>query len=246
VNVSGIFSKPGMMKRGTPVQVTYSSPSGAHSGSYDAETTYSDDGCSLSFQFYIENLIEPGTWNVSAMYPPVDGLVFGHTQVQVVPLDPKQDLDGDGLLNSWEQDGIDINQDGQVDLNLATLGADPYHKDVFLEIDYMGHHKPFDKSISDLFSVFGDSPVSNPDGSNGIRLHVDIDDNIPHSCYTTWDKDYPLIKTEYFGTAKQRSDLNAENIIRAKREAYNYGVFGHSGGAWGAGGEWQGYLRLVC
>jgi hypothetical protein len=76
MTVSGMFSKPGM-KRGMPIQVTYSSPSGARSGTYEVEPEYGD--CSFMFQFSIENLTQPGTWEVSAMYPPVDGLVFGHT-----------------------------------------------------------------------------------------------------------------------------------------------------------------------
>jgi len=51
------------------------------------------------------------------------------------------DYDGDGLLNDWENAGIDYDGDGTLDLDLTTLGANPYHKDLFVEIDVRrGYH----------------------------------------------------------------------------------------------------------
>jgi hypothetical protein len=186
-----------------------------------------------------------GTWSIRALW----GEVEARTTFEVVEkegwgkpkLDPKQDLDGDGLLNSWEQDGIDVNQDGRVDLNLATLGADPYHKDVFLEIDYIEHHKPFDESISKLISIFADSPTQNPDGKTGISLHVELGDEIPHKDIISWDEE-SSIRANYLGSAEQRSDANNENIITAKQAVYHYALFVHhtldeegnpKAGAWG-------------
>jgi len=46
------------------------------------------------------------------------------------------DSDGDGLLDSWEQSGMDENNDGTIDLNLAALGASKNQKDIFVEVDY--------------------------------------------------------------------------------------------------------------
>src|SRR5215212_8851250 len=56
------------------------------------------------------------------------------------------DNDGDGLLNVWEQHGIDINNDGQIDLILP--GANPLHKDIYIEVDFMQFHRPRDISIN--------------------------------------------------------------------------------------------------
>ncbi len=57
------------------------------------------------------------------------------------PLYAHLDTDGDGLLDHWEQFGIDFNSDGVVDLDLSSLdpvsSANPNRKDVFVEIDYM-------------------------------------------------------------------------------------------------------------
>src|SRR5262249_46846874 len=47
------------------------------------------------------------------------------------------DVDGDGLWDDWEMFGIDTNGDGQVDLDLPRLGADPNSSDIFLRLDYM-------------------------------------------------------------------------------------------------------------
>jgi YVTN family beta-propeller protein len=101
---------------------------------------------------------------------------------------PGIDDDGDGLLNDWETNGLDLNSDGVIDLDLPAMGADPMHIDIFVEIDYMvqpmvcwplncqpGHsHRPKPDGIERIVEAFDDAPVTNPDGSTGIRLHVDF------------------------------------------------------------------------
>jgi hypothetical protein len=49
------------------------------------------------------------------------------------------DSDQDGLYDHWETKGggIDIDQDGVIDLDLAAMGADPTHRDLFIEIDWL-------------------------------------------------------------------------------------------------------------
>lgn len=44
------------------------------------------------------------------------------------------DSDGDSLLDSWETGGYDANGDGTIDIDLPTLGTNPYRRDVLLEI----------------------------------------------------------------------------------------------------------------
>jgi hypothetical protein len=53
------------------------------------------------------------------------------------------DSDGDGLLDHWETTGIDMDQDGIVDINLAQMGADPNKRDLFLEIDWLADQATF-------------------------------------------------------------------------------------------------------
>ncbi|MGR8930975.1 MAG: hypothetical protein ACU836_10060 [Gammaproteobacteria bacterium] len=47
------------------------------------------------------------------------------------------DSDQDGLLDHWEEDGIDIDQDGVSDLDLKAMGADVCKRDLFVEIDWL-------------------------------------------------------------------------------------------------------------
>jgi hypothetical protein len=89
------------------------------------------------------------------------------------------DTDGDGLWDDWERFGIDNDGDGVVDLNLPALGADPMHKDIFLEIDWMDcavaggdcaatdthSHQPHPAAVQAMIDAFANAPgIVNPDG----------------------------------------------------------------------------------
>jgi alpha-tubulin suppressor-like RCC1 family protein len=113
---------------------------------------------------------------------------------RTTPVDVLLDTDGDGLLDDWEINGYDANGDGIVDVNLPAMGANPLRKDIFVEVDYMvdygtcsagqctpGHsHRPSPVAIARVVGAFANAPVSNPDGSAGITLHVDVSEAIPH------------------------------------------------------------------
>jgi Big-like domain-containing protein len=47
------------------------------------------------------------------------------------------DSDQDGLLDHWETTGIDMDQDGIVDLDLPAMGANPNVRDLFIEMDWI-------------------------------------------------------------------------------------------------------------
>lgn len=97
------------------------------------------------------------------------------------------DTDGDNLPNTWETEGLDIDADGSVDLDLPAMGASPNHKDVFIEVDWMNKSAtciwvicwggrsfaPDQSALDDVRAAFANSPVNNPDGTQGIRLHID-------------------------------------------------------------------------
>ncbi len=108
------------------------------------------------------------------------------------------DTDGDGIPDCWETQGACI--DGKMVLDLPKMGADPNHKDLFVEIDYMScrpetgipcpilpngmpdfHEHLFPQAAQDkVKAAFANAPVSNPDGRTGINLHLLIDERIPH------------------------------------------------------------------
>jgi len=159
------------------------------------------------------------------------------------PLMGYLDSDGDGLYNQWERYGIDMNGDGTVDLDLPALGADWRYKDLFIEIDYMGpnatapappphDHNPDPDAINDVKNAFRNAPVDNPNGTQGIALHIEVDEPIlHHDIMNVWD-DFDSNKTNYFGTPTQRSDPNSVNILAAKRLVYRYALFIHQFARW--------------
>lgn len=108
-----------------------------------------------------------------------DGLlsqdVFGR-MVEVL-----QDSDGDGLLDVWETAGVDVDEDGTIDLNLPALGADPQHKDLFLELDYVAGQAPDRQDIQAMKAAFAAAPVNNPDATAGINLWVDTGNLVDNS-----------------------------------------------------------------
>jgi len=80
---------------------------------------------------------------------------------------PGGDADGDGLPDDWERAGE--TPDG------APLpGADPAHKDVYVQLNYGSTVDPLSSSEqTQLREAWAAMPVENPDGTTGITLHLD-------------------------------------------------------------------------
>jgi len=85
------------------------------------------------------------------------------------------DTDGDGL-----PDGDEVL--GTIDgLNLPAMGVNPRHKDILMEFDWFTDaldcgqhsHQPTAGAIARVTQAFATSPVTNPDGVNGIHLISD-------------------------------------------------------------------------
>jgi uncharacterized repeat protein (TIGR01451 family) len=88
------------------------------------------------------------------------------------------DADGDGLLDGWEQHGFNDEEDTVIDVDLPALGANPLRKDAFVEVDCLvasdHSHCPRLDAITDAVQSFANAPVSNPDGTTGVQLHLDV------------------------------------------------------------------------
>ena len=152
------------------------------------------------------------------------------------------DSDADGLPDVWETSGLDVNGDSVIDLNLSAMGADPRHKDLFVEIDAMAGRVPDPRAIDDVRAAFARVPnglINNPDGRDGVTLHTIIDEtNIPLSDFTpsgsgltdaaiqanAWRR-FDAIKQTRFGTASQRADPNWSNIRNALGQVFHYSLF---------------------
>lgn len=146
------------------------------------------------------------------------------------------DTDGDGLFDCWEDEGIDYNGDGTIDLPLP--GANKLHRDVFVEADYFDcavagsdcqagdthTHEPQAAAIAMVVASYAAAPVANHDGVSGITLHVQIDEAVRHQEVCDIGPCYASVKDAYFGSASDRADP----VVRlAKRLAYRYSVWAH-------------------
>lgn len=141
--------------------------------------------------------------------------------------DGNVDTDGDALKDYWEVYGYDNNGDGVVDVNLPGLGANPYKKDIFVEVDYMAagtgetvSHRPHADVVTKAVSTFANAPfANNPNGSSGISIHVEIGNQVAH------DNDLNPVWTEF-------DVIKAANFPAARQHTHHYCLFAHmySGG----------------
>ncbi|AIF84285.1 hypothetical protein NTE_02231 [Candidatus Nitrososphaera evergladensis SR1] len=135
------------------------------------------------------------------------------------------DVDRDGIYNNWEVNGIDSNWDGTVDFLPSSSQA---HKDIFVEIDYMQNHQPDSGAINNVTNAFANAPITNPDSTTGITLHLNLDEQVTHSDTTSWPTGFNSIKPTHFGTATERAAANHDNILNAKKKIYHYNLWVHS------------------
>jgi hypothetical protein len=148
------------------------------------------------------------------------------------------DIDGDGIMDSWETQGwgIDVNGDGVIDQDLWLMGARPNHKDIFVEVDAMNGFAPPDRALEMVQASFDRVPniyVSNPDGQGGIKLHYILDDTtIQVQDFPLTFVDFTLVKNSNFGTAAERNPANTNrtNILAAKDLVYRYCIFARTFG----------------
>lgn len=104
-----------------------------------------------------------------------DGLDDG-TEAEV-GTDPEQrDTDGDGL------------SDGDEVALPALSAADPLQMDVFVELDWVAGERPDSGTIAAVVEASDDAPVSNPDGTTGVNLHVVFSNSVPYHPETDSEK----------------------------------------------------------
>ncbi len=189
----------------------------------------------------------------------VSGDENGMVDVFVHKMDPGEldgDADGDGLLNAWETQGYARIVDGQdIFVDLPAMGSDPYRKDIFVEIDYMEDssfclipfmcskkhtHQPKPEAIAKIVNAFTQAPVSNPDGSTGINLHVDngpgsemnpvthaVWGNLSQSNSLTHKNDLGEVGEDEKYRWKDFDSIKKLNFSEARAALFHYNVFAH-------------------
>jgi hypothetical protein len=113
---------------------------------------------------------------------------------------------------------VDTDRDGLEDHVEAALGSSPLHKDIFVEIDWFvvgkRNLKPRNGFVQIVTSIFESAPVSNPDGTTGIRIHIQLSNAIKVSGGTigymsnrgvyNWS-DFDVIKSAYFTPSRRNT-----------------------------------------
>ena len=147
------------------------------------------------------------------------------------------DTDGDKLLDGWEANGYDSDANGVPDVALP--GASPVHKDLFVEMDYMGAeavcpcHLPLAPDLNRIVAAYAAAPfANNPDGQIGIRAHLDAGPargsayNLGGGNLVPYDADLNPVLTQF--TAIKTANFN---VARAKIYYYMIWAHGYDGGS---------------
>lgn len=189
-------------------------------------------------------------------YPPPEnfGIVFTHRSdvyALLLPTDsqtlPLADSDGDGLPDDWEQNGLDTNGDGVVDVPLPLMGASPLHVDVFVEVDSALGHELKPEAALEVTLAFDRAPNVNLDGTTGIHLHIDagpwsimrLDPPLPWGPLSRW---FPLPVSFTLGSCEPISgssppqyqyvwdafdNLKNQYFESARRYVFHYAILAH-------------------
>lgn len=118
------------------------------------------------------------------------------------------DADNDALYDNWELDGVNGDGIGPVDLVLD--GANPLHKDVYVEADAMVGRGFTNPEFTDVVNAFAAAPagsVRNPDRTPGVNLHISHPDNglALEAWPTDWWNKFNALKEVCFGDPPQPS-----------------------------------------
>lgn len=148
----------------------------------------------------------------------------------------KPDSDGDSLSDGAEVNGMLVHGAGvggaPALLDLRAAGANPLHRDLFVEIDYYAGLAPNAEVRRMLQEAFANAPVRNPDGKTGITLHLLVDDEITgHLALPTLgdagtiDESPDAFPQDVWRDFKKIKDAYADPTRHA---AYHYALFAHS------------------
>lgn len=137
------------------------------------------------------------------------------------------DTDGDSLPDTWETNGYDANGDGVVDVDLPAMGASPTKKDLFVEMDYMAGRLASTAALDRIVQVFASAPVSNPDGTTGVRIHLDAG-SAGGTAYDLGGGNEVPYDADLNPSATQTNAIKAANFASARKAVFHYMLWGDS------------------
>ncbi len=178
-----------------------------------------------------------------------------------------RDSDGDGIRDDWEVLG---RRDLSPHQPLPLWGADPRHKDIFVEVDFM--RRCGDPASSDqrmpvdvarqMAAFYADqvgpavsatrraaraADLENPDGRPGIRLHLDtgVSGSAGETTYGDWGG-HSVVAPVTDGNGNCMAGQSAANawpsMARVRRGVFHYVLVYFGGG--GQAAEWRAYAAF--
>ena len=155
-----------------------------------------------------------------------------------------QDTDHDGLTDEAEVFGVDDMWSPQ---HLPRWGADPLHKDMFVEVDYQDVFDSMPLQPSDVaelqayFAAGLASDLANPDGEDGVHLHLDIGVEPTDPADLTLYGDWGGSNEAPEGTSYKVGPNTYREPVRAQLFRYAMLAYGHGGGQGWMPGDRLGY-----
>ncbi len=175
-----------------------------------------------------------------------------------VPAVAQWDSDGDGLLDTWEENGYDADNNGSIDCDLPKLGANKYIYDLFVEVDFMDGKNgtpdkiPHTDSWAIVEDAFRNSPFINLMlGIQGVQIHIDRGNNtfqdlqgnsfaipaseqrggqiLPFSDYIRMDN-AAAVGMQEGETVVNFYTLKGNSFVPARRPIFHYCIFANAHG----------------
>lgn len=141
------------------------------------------------------------------------------------------DSDGDGIADDWEVYGANgIWTD--FDQPLARWGANPAHKDVFVELDWRNlgeemHPNNLQVAATAYAALGSATRMANRDGVGGIAVHFDIGATFGGLCTSTLCGDWGGANRDETGTW---TNPTAQNFVLARQGIFHRGITGGAQG----------------
>jgi hypothetical protein len=175
--------------------------------------------------------VRPGATSVALSVDGGPDCVSWVAQVMSAGFYGQVDTDRDKLLDGWEANGLDSDNNGTFDVPLP--GASLVHKDLYVEMDNMGEetvcpcHLPPAADLNRIVASYASAPfASNPDGLTGIRAHLDAG-AARGSAYNLGGGNLVPFDADLNPLASQFNAIKAGNFNPARAKIYYYMIWAH-------------------
>lgn len=221
------YGEPASTVNGVPV------PAADWDGTDGPSPAYADGNLWDTDTAALPGVVSPGDTRATVRVNGGPDCLGWVAQVLSIGRNGNTDTDGDKLKDGWEANGLDADGDGDVDVDLPRMGASVVHKDLYVEMDYMGAqtscpcYLPGKADLDRIVSVFAQAPkAGNPDGKTGIRLHLDAG-AARGPAYNLGGGNLVPFDADLNPVASQFGALKSKNFNPRRAKVFSYMVWAH-------------------